>query len=200
MKTTIRASTLASILGHNTSAPIQNPERTADAPYTDEDFGDGAQRRYSGEHALKLMVVECLRAQGCSVASAGEFVRCHATPIKMFLDEIEADKPVTQRFVLAMQTLHEDTLGSHWFATILAGTGTEAEIIRTIAAAMQKVGTITKIYNGKHEERAVGGPWVAMQSIPEAYRLLRQRARAKGYVIDGRSINKITNETEGDEA
>lgn len=200
MINTVRASTLANILGHNTTSTIQNPEKTGDAPYTDEDFDAGAQRRYSGEHALKLMLVECLRAQGCSVALAGEFVRSHATPIRMFLDEIEADKPITQRFVLAMQTMHEDSLGSHWFATILAGSGTESEIIPTIAAAMQKVGTITKTYNGKLEERAVGGPWVAMQSIPEAYRLLRQRARAKGHVIDGRSINKITTETEGDEA
>lgn len=198
MENTVRASTLAAIMGHNTAAPIQNPEKSGDAPYCDDDFGKGLQKHFTGAHALKIMLVEGLRAQGCSVALAGERVRAHASPVKMFLDEIEADKPITQRFVLAMQTAAEDSLTgvTRWWPSIVPETGTQDEVIETFASAVRQIGTISLARKGLTEERKVCGPWAAIQSIPEAYRLLRQRARAKGYVIDGRSINKVTDESE----
>ena len=143
-----------------------------------------------------------LRKQGCTVSLAGEFTRAHKGAINLFLDDIEADRPAEPRFVLALQTCIEDSLaGTRWRPTLLIGTGTEEEIVRTFRAALQKAGATDKTRKGATEERMIGGPWVVCVPIGEAYRLLKQRAKVAGYVVDGRAIYKIAaqaNDAEGE--
>ena len=88
MQNTIRLTALCDITGQSKEA-VRNYQKHGDAPWLDEkEFGDATQRRYSGYHALALILAEMLRAQGCSVSLAGEFVQVHETAINMFLDEV----------------------------------------------------------------------------------------------------------------
>jgi hypothetical protein len=199
MKNTVRASDLAAILEHKSVATIQNPEKNGCAPYLNEEFEEGAQRRYNAEHGTKLVLVESLRAQGATVEHAGRVVRNNDRAIKKFFDEVTADLPVTPRFVLAMKVMVEDTItGTAWHNHDLHGYGTEAEVCEAIASEVKRIGIVREVNSPNRDpalpkrlERYVGGPWVVVQSIPEAYRLLKARAKAKGYIIDGRAIYKI---------
>ena len=139
-------------------------------------------------------------AQGCTVQLAGMFVRCHARAIELFLDEVSAGHSITPRFVLAMQRAVWDSwTGSTWEPVTLVGTGTAQEVADAYAGALNGVGSERETRGGRSDRRIIGGPWAATVSIPEMYRLLRQRAEAKGYVIDGRNIHKIAAD-DGDEA
>lgn len=131
-------------------------------------------------------------AQKCSMELSGEFVRAHSAAIDLFLNEVSESRLVTPRFVLALQRAVEDTwTGPSWEPVILIGTGTESEVIEAIADEIKGVGLARQTRGGASERRVISGPWSAVVSIPEAYRLLRQRAEAAGYVVDGRRIFKI---------
>lgn len=146
---------------------------------------------------MGLVIAEALMAQGCTIQLAGEFVRAHALAIKLFLDEVSAGQSITPRFVLALQRAVWDSwTGSTWEATILLGTGTAREVANAYADALNSVGAERETRGDRSDRRIIGGPWAATVSIPEMYRLLRQRAAAKGYVVDGRSIHKIASEPE----
>ena len=67
-----------------------------------------------------------------------------------------------------------------------------------IGGEMKAVGRESKTRNGRSEERVITGPSIAIVSIPETYRLLRARAEAAGFVVDGRRIFKIEPDAEGD--
>ena len=113
---------------------------------------------------------------------------------------MSAGQNITPRFVLAMQTAVWDSwTGSRWEPIILCGTGTAQEVGDAYAGALNAVGSEGENRDGRSERRIIGGPWAATVSIPEMYRLLRQRAEAKGYVIVGRNIHKIAADA-GDEA
>lgn len=174
---------------------IRNAQKQGAAPWNEAEFEDAPQRRYDGFHALALVLAEGLMAQKCSMELAGEFVRAHELAINKFLDEVTEGHSITPRFVLALQRAVEDSwTGAMWESVILIGTGTEDEVIRTIEAEVRGVGRVRKTRDGRSECRVISGPWIATVSIPEAYRLLRQRAEVAGFVVDGRRIFKITKE------
>lgn len=179
---------------------IRNAQKSGAAPWDEAEFEDAPQRRYDGFHALALVLAEGLMAQKCSMELAGEFVRAHEAAINLFLAEVAEGRPITPRFVLAMQRAIEDSwTGAVWEPVILIGTGTEDEVIRTIEAEIRAVGSARETRGGKSERRMISGPWIATVSIPEAYRLLRLRAEAAGFVVDGRRLFKIATAVEGEE-
>ncbi|SOC02185.1 hypothetical protein [Rhodobacter maris] len=199
-KDTIRLQALAEITGRPREA-IRNIQKSGDAPWNDaDDFGDAGQRRYTGRHALALVIAEVLAAQGVSVTVIGETVRAHSLALDKFLDEIENSMPCTPRFVLAMSNAIEDPFtGINWEPVALYGAGTLDEVQSTILDGLKRVGQVQKSGNGDFEYRCVAGPSISLASIPEAYRLLRARAKAAGYVVDGRSIFKISDSEEAAE-
>ncbi len=197
MLKTVRLAAFAQITRQSKDA-VHNYQKHGDAPWSDDDFADEAQRRYSGFHALSIILAETLRAQGCSVSFSGQVVRAHAVAINLFLDEVETFQLPTPRFVLAMQNAIEDEwAGAIWRPTILVGLGTLAEVQDAITAALARVGATSATRGDRTTERVIGGPWVATASINEAYRLLCIRAKTAGYVVEGRNILKIAeNEAE----
>jgi len=178
---------------------IRNAQKFGQTPWDDTKFENDSQRRYDGFHALAAVLAEGLMAQNCSMQLAGEFVRGHEKAISLFLEEVTENRPITPRFVLAMQRGTEcSLLGPAFEPVFLVGYGTAEEVSDAITGEISRVGTVNKTRDGRSEKRIVSGPWSAIVSIPEAYRLLRQRAEAAGYVVDGRRIFKIAEEAEAD--
>lgn len=132
-------------------------------------------------------------AQKISMDLAGQFVRAHGNAIKLFLHEVTESQPViTPRFVLALLRGVEDTwTGPAWMPVDLHGYGTEAEVIDCISAEVKKVGSSCDTRGGNSQRRVISGPWSAVVSIPETYRLLKLRAEAAGFIVDGYRIFKI---------
>lgn len=191
MHMTVRLEPFAQITRHTKEA-VRNRHKLGDTPWNDDEFGDTGQRRYSGYHALALVLSEIVIAQGCTVALAGEFLRAQAFVVNLFLDEIENGQTITPRFVLAMQSaVEDDATGASWMPQFLAGMGTLGEVNGAIQDAIQQVGTVREARDGRSKTRIIAGPWIALASIPEAYRLLKQRAEAVGFGIDGRRIYKL---------
>lgn len=178
---------------------IRNAQKLGAAPWDETEFDEAPQRRYDGFHALALVLTEGLMSQKVSMEQAGEFVRAHETPINLFLDEITKAQPVTPRFVLGLLRAVEDSwFGPRMEPMILYGTGTKDEVMRCIEGALDDVGETRETRDGKSEVRVISGPQVAVVSIPEAYRLLRLRAEAAGFVVDGRRIFKIAKDVDGE--
>lgn len=195
---TVRLDALHLITGRPKEA-LKNVIKTGNAPWDDSEFPEGQRRQYSTAHALGLVIAEALMAQGCTIQLAGEFVRAHAPAINLFLDEVSAGQSITPRFVLAMQRAVWDSwTGSTWEPVILVGTGTAQEAADAYADALNAVGSEHETRGGRSDRRIIGGPWAATVSIPEMYRLLRQRAEAQGYIVDGRNIHKIAADDEGE--
>ena len=199
----LRTSELAKILGMNTATPIHNAEANDQAPYWETDYSAGGQRRYTGEHALAWLLAELLRGQGLSVGMAGAAVARHSKVIALFLNDVEAQQPSEHLFVLDILFCVEDSLtGGHRWESQGSYGDTQASVQGQMVVALGRAGEVVSTRNGRTQERKVAGPWVAVASIPEAYRLLCQRAREAGYVVAGRSVLKIAAEisTEQDEA
>ncbi|WP_323015994.1 hypothetical protein [Devosia sp.] len=196
---TIRLDALHQITGRPKEA-LKNTIKNGNAPWDDSEFPEGQRRQYSAFHALTLVIAEGLMAQGCTIPLSAEFIRAHAQAINLFLDEVSAGKNITPRYVLALQRAVWDSwTGSQWEPVILFGTGTAKEVADAYAGTLSEVGTESETRDGRSERRTIGGPWAATVSIPEMYRLLRQRAEAKGYLVDGRNIHKVADEAQ-DEA
>ena len=193
--TKIRVGDLAEITG-TTKDAIQNYHRNDNVPWYDDFSGEG-HRRYGGHEAICLILNEILRAQGCSVTLAADFVRDQSRLVEEFLDDVEAGRARKPRFILALLMATEDSLGSRWESLHHGGSdGSLDSVLDIVRAQALKVGTelgTRKDRDGNPQtiERTIGGPWVAMAEIGEAYRLLQLRARQTGFVVDGRSILKL---------
>ena len=180
---------------------IRNMQVQGIAPWPDDADRDAAQRRYDGAKALALVVVDSLIKQGMSLEVAGECVRDHHGVISLFLDEVENHQFPTPRFVSHIALPVEDSLaGVAWEPVIVAGgDGTADELTEIIKGALAGASKIVATRDGRTAKRHLGGLHVASVSIPEAYRLLRVRAKAQGYVVDGRAILKLSDKPEGGE-
>lgn len=197
---TVRLTALSDLTRRPREA-IRNAQKAGAAPWDDTQFDEGTQRRYDAFHALGLLLAEALMAQKCSMDLAGEFVRAHALAINIFLDEVTAGVPIIPRFVLGMQRAVEDSwTGGGWEPVLLIGTGTLDEVQREICAVLSSVGNETVSRGGNSTKRIIGGPWIATVSIPEMYRLLKMRAEAAGFIVDGRRIFKVAKEEQDSEA
>ena len=196
---TVRLQVLSDITGRPREA-IRNAQKADAAPWNEDDFAEGQHRRFNGFHALALVLSEGLLAQRCSMEQAGEAVRANEGAINLFLDEVAEATEITPRFIMAMQIAIEDSWHNapRWEQVIATTTGTADEIQKEISRYVARVGQVVTTRSGRSEERVIGGPNISIVSIPEMYRLLRQRAEAAGYIVDGRRILKIADEVESE--
>ena len=165
---------------------LRNGQKSADEPWYQDAFPEGQHRRYNGEHLLRLIIMEMLVKQGCEMALAAEFVRTQGKAVTLFLDEVENFQPITTRFVWAMQVADDDSwTGTRFTPYLHVGTGTRDELVAHFVSALDSIGKIAPTRDGQSEIRHIGGPWVAVASISEAYRLLKLRAANAKFLVDG---------------
>lgn len=170
---------------------IRNMTKADTLPWQDDAPGDGAQRRYDGFHALAMVATEILHTQGYSMAQAAEFVLSQQRLLSIFLAGIDEDAVPAALFVTAFSYPEEDSwTGFHWVPS-LGGGGYSEDIIDRLTKDLDRVGETYETRKGRSTSRIVGGPHVATVFLPEAYRLLRQRAKAAGYLVDGSRIIRL---------
>lgn len=188
---TVRLADLASITGRTRDA-IRALQNTGATPWDDEAFPEQGYRRYDGFHALTLVLQEMLTMQGISASQAAEFVNAQMANVERFLKELQTGD-IIPRFVAAVYVAEEDDLGTHWFPIVYWGTGTTDELMDTLAGVLKSTSaTVEKRRFGKEVTvRQIGGPHVSVAPISEAYRLLRHRAEAAGFMVDGWRIFRI---------
>lgn len=187
---TERQDVLAQITGRSVTA-IRHMQAHGYTPWDDAEFAAGKHRRYSAQHATGLVVAEMLTKQGVTNEDAAEFVQAHSWHLNRFLDQIEQGEAVQQVFVAAFYEAVEDSLtGPRWIKVLPAG-GSAEEVQAGVASTLARIGQIRETRDGRSTERTIAGPHLAVASIPEAYRLLKQRAEAAGFGIDGRRIYKL---------
>lgn len=187
---TARQEVLAQITGRSV-ASIRHMQAHGYAPWDDAEFEPGKHRRYSAQHALALVLAEGLTKQGVSNEDASEFVQAHGSHATRFLDQVERGQTGEQEFVAAFYSAEEDSLtGQRWTKLVNAG-GTAEEVLASVASTLARVGLTRETRNGRSTERTIAGPHLAIVSIQETYRLLKQRAEVAGFGIDGRRIYKL---------
>jgi hypothetical protein len=178
---------LAAITGRTTGT-IRKMQNEAATPWDDDLFEKGKNRRYTGYHALTLVIAEMLALQGLSAAQASEVTLIQRANIETFLDEIEAGGPITARFVACISRArtrdHPIFTGLSWVPMMYWGYGTAEELRDVIAS--QITDDVTDLSNGPH---------VAAAPMASAYRILKGRAEAAGFLIDGRRILRLAQDT-----
>lgn len=200
---TVRLKAAANITQRSRES-LRNGQKSADEPWYQDAFPEGQHRRYNGEHLLRLIIMEMLVKQGCEMALAAEFVRTQGGAVTLFLDEVEKFQPITGRFVWGLQVADEDSwTGTRFTPHLHLGAGTCNELVAHFQSALLSIGKIDPARDGRSETRHIGGPWVAVASIPEAYRILKLRAADAKFVVDGIKILPFAeseSQNDGDEA
>lgn len=186
---TERQEVVAQITGRSV-ASIRHMQAHRYAPWFDEEFETGKHRRYSAQHALALVLAEMLTKQGITAEDASEFVRHHTEHVVRFLGKTEQGEAAEPESVIALYEGIEDSLtGPRWQKSLGFG-GTDEVVQAVFASALARVGKTRERDNGR-TLRNFGGTKLAVASIPEAYRVLKSRAKAAGFGIDGRRIYKL---------
>lgn len=187
---TERQDVLAGITGRTVPA-IRHMQAHGYTPWDDKEFEAGQHRRYSGKHALALILAEMLAQQGLTNEAAASFVKDHDFLVNRFLDQIERGETVDQAFVAALYMAEEDSMiGLRWTPVTPAG-GSAEEIVNRVSGVLSRVGHTCETRNGRSTDRIIGGLRLAVVHIPESYRLLKKRALDAGFGIDGRRIYKL---------
>lgn len=184
--TKVGFSPLGTITGR-TPDQLKNMGRLPTPPWEDDEFQEGKRRQYDASHALRLILMETLTEQGASMSGAAEAVSYQASAIARFLAAVEAHEPLPALFVGHLRYKSEDRTGARWTSRSM-GLTTAEEISEAVAGVLSAMGTTT---TGRIPERIVAGPSLAVASIGEGYRLLKERAAAAGYAVDGRSILRV---------
>lgn len=190
---TVRLSDLSRITGR-TPEGIRSLQKREWTPWDEDIFSEATQRRYDSTHALGLVLQEMLAAQGLTAEFAAEVLRGDAHNLSRFFGEVEAGQAMTPRFVAVLSVALQDDFGVFWRPTLLAGMGTRDELANAFRAALDATGRTREAPKGT--ERQIGGPNVAVASINEAYRLLKSRAEAAGFAIDGRRILRLATDAQ----
>lgn len=188
-RNTVRLADLASITGRTRDA-IRALQNTGATPWDDEAFPKQGYRRYDGLHALTLVLQEMLTAQGISASQAAEFVNAQLANVERFLNELQTGD-MTPRFVAAIYVAEEDDFGTQWLPVVYWGTGTADELMDAFAGELKATSKTVEKRGVAGTVRRIGGPHVSVAPISEAYRLLRHRAEAAGFMVDGRRIFRI---------
>lgn len=191
---TVRLAALAEITGVSRDM-IRSKQNRGYTPWDDSQFPDGQQRQYTAYHALTLVLAEILSGQGITAETAAFCVRTQRAAVNTFFDEVEKGAPIAPRFVYSMSVMVEcQRLGRRWKSeNFIGNTGLRHQINDQFSQLFKSVGTVTESPDG-NVSKVIAGPDVALASIPEAYRILREMAEACGYVIDGRRIMKLATE------
>ncbi len=193
---TVRLNALARINGRFTREAIREMEKAETTPWDDDGFSEDGYRRYDGSHALSLVLLDMLTArepegkfQGISVADSAETVVMAQHLIGKFLDAIEDHHQGPHLFVWRLSLLIEDSLTGVYWRREEGTEGTAEEIARAVQSSLEQVDQV-RTDEGGRTKRLIGGPYLSVASITEAYRLLQHRARQTGYVVIGRSIRR----------
>ena len=191
---TVRLDVLAKINGRFTREAIRDMEKAETTPWDDDGFPEDGYRRYDGSHALSLVLLDMLTArepegkfQGISIADSAETVVMAQHLIGKFLDAVEAHHQGPHLFVWRLSLLIEDSLTGVYWRREEGTEGTAEEIARAVQSSLEQVDQVRTDEDGR-SKRLIGGPYLSVASITEAYRLLQHRARQAGYVVIGRSI------------
>ena len=191
---TVRLDVLAKINGRFTREAIREMQKAETTPWDDAGFPEDGYRRYDGSHALSLVLLDMLTArepegkfQGISVADSAETVVMAQHLIGKFLDAIEDHHQGPHLFVWRLSLLIEDSLTGVYWRREEGTEGTAEEIAHTVQRSLEQAVQVRTDESGR-TKRLIGGPYLSVASITEAYRLLQHRARQAGYVVIGRSI------------
>lgn len=197
---TLRLADLAEVAGTTRDA-VRNMQNFQRTPWPEDGKPAGTHRRYDAGHALRIVLMEMLVAQGLTQATAAEDLQSQSFVIDRFVAAQDAHRQIAPLFVYSLRVAHEDTwTGPRWTPTV-GGTGTAEEILDFVRFAFDRTGHERP--DEDHPDRVtrqIGGPWLAVAPLAEAWRLLRYRARRAGYAIDGRRIVRVTTEPGRDRA
>lgn len=182
--------TPAADISNKTRDAFRMMETRSIAPWSRDDFPkDAKQRTYSGFHLLVLAAMEQGSVQGLPEGRVAEFIRFNPGPFKRFLEKVSrGEEPGdTVTFPLFFEGIMEEFTGFRWQPLNIFGGGSAKEAANAYEDALNRVGTEITCGHGNKEYagRIVCGPQVATVNIAEAYRMLKIRARSKGFIVDG---------------
>ena len=200
---TVRLNDFANIL-NTTRDIIVNAQKQDREPWDASEFPQGQHRRFDGSHALAWVLLEMLNAQGVDMATSAQAVFSQRGSLGRFMDALDQSQPQPPFFVASISVAEEEHRNgelwvSRWLPTFAGVILTADDLSQFVAEEIAKTGRVTEFPEKHRTVRRIGGPRVAIASITEAYRLLRQRAELAGFVIDGRKIHRIIAQIEGDE-
>ena len=198
---TVRLKALAEINGRFTREAIREMQKAETTPWDDDGFPEDGYRRYDGSHALSLVLLDMLTARepegkfrGLSISDSAETVVMAQHLIGTFLDAIEDHHQGPHLFVWRLSLLIEDSLTGVYWRREEGTEGTAEEIARAVQSSLEQVDQVRTDEDGR-SKRLIGGPYLSVASITEAYRLLQRRARQACYVGIGSSICRPFPET-----
>lgn len=184
---TIRLSDLAAITGTTRDA-IRDAQRLARTPWDEEEFSDAKQRRFGGAHALAMILLEMLAAQGFVLADAAEHVRTQMGVIRRFLDDAAYGSAQDAVLVAARVPVFDSLTGARWVNHVSTEWGAAEDIGGWVTEQIGKIGRVVTTRDGNSTVRTIGGPHLAVASVAEAYRTLKARAEQAGYIVDGHVV------------
>lgn len=189
-------SDLARIAGR-TRDTVRNMQNRGATPWDDDDFQHQPRRRYGLRHAFSLVLCEMLEAQRITAPDAAEFVRSQQIAIDKFLADLAAGTPVP-RFVIAAYVGDEIAGHTTWTKVVLAGYGTAEEVSALFVGELERTSRerTRRRFGQEVAERRIGGPLVAVASIPEAFRFLAARAAKAGFAVQGDGFARLSAATE----
>lgn len=198
---TVFLTDLARIAGR-TRDTVRNMQNRDGTPWDDAEFADHPRRRYGVRHALALILCEMLEAQRINTSDAAEFVRAQPFAVDKFFADLSGGDTVA-RFVVAAYLADEIDGHMTWTKVFLAGYGTAEEVSALFAGELERTGreTTRERLGDTVTVRRVGGPLVAVASIPEAFRILTGRAAKAGFAVQGDGFMRLSgtpSDEEGD--
>lgn len=182
---TVRLADFAEITGRPRET-IRNLTKAGALPW--EDYkADGQQRRYTGEHALNMVIAEMLNMGGASLPEAGEAVRLQRKAVRAFLEAVEEGTDPGPRFVVVSWVFEERAAlgGAVQKMTYARPSDGTAEDLQTHFGSV-----LSSLGHDWGGSRNIGGGLV-IQSVNEAYRVLQARAEQNGFQVHGREIIKV---------
>lgn len=188
---TVRLMAFAEITGA-TRDSIRNIQKTGDTPWDDSDFPEEGQRRYTGYHALARVMADLLHAQGFAMSLAAEVVRAHTSCLRQFLDAISNGQTSPDLAVAGMIMTEFDEWAGYSSMPFLNAGGSPSDIEDNFRRQLALLGTTTT-HRGR-KVTVVYGPQSAVVPVAMAYRILRDRARTAGYIVDGYEIFAVESE------
>jgi len=193
---TVRLTDFADLTGRPRET-IRNLTKAGALPWPEDGAPEGGHRRFDGAHAFALVTAEVLVAQGGTFEASSEVVRARFDLLETFLTAVERGADLPQTFIASWRVPEECSLSGPRWTPILGIGGAAEELVEAFRHDLAQVGQVREAHNGRATVRRIGGPNVALVSLPECYRLVQLRARAAGFVVDGRRIARVEGARDG---
>lgn len=195
--TTVRIGALSDITGRSMET-LRVLIKTDSAPWGTGGFEDRHHRRFGGQHALAVVLMELLSAQGVDLSVAAQVVRHNELTVERFLDAVERRETPPRSLIADVWTIRHSASRGTFVDRPIQLLSTDDDVVGAVAAALAGIG---KDWPSDQESasRQIAGPWLIVASVAEAYRLLQLRADRAGYVVDGRRILSLGDDARSDE-